>query len=168
MIKNEKQYQITQKHLKEFKEVLADYETKANKEDYIVMLEINAVRYRIRKFESEIEEYENLQNGRLYNLVLNSLDDIPEVLIKARLAKRWTQATLANKVGLKEQQIQKYEATDYTGASALRLQRIMDALEICILPTMVKVNTPKFDTDDISIELLQEGQIKLKTRMSFC
>jgi len=168
MIKNEKQYQIAKKNLKGFRDALAGYEKRDDKSSYIVRLEMNAVKHHIKNFEAEIEEFENLQNGNLSIVSLNSLDDVPGVLIKARIAKQLTQAALADKVGLKEQQIQKYEATDYAGASVLRLQRILDALGVTIPPTTVQINTPKFDTDDISVEILHEGQEKLRTRRSFC
>ena len=51
-----------------------------------------------------------------------------------------TQKELARRLGLKEQQIQRYEATRYAGASLTRIQAVVEALgvrihERVIMPT---------------------------------
>jgi transcriptional regulator with XRE-family HTH domain len=55
---------------------------------------------------------------------------LPHGLIKARIARGFSQKELADKLGLKEQQIQRYEASDYETASFARLKEIVSALEI--------------------------------------
>jgi HTH-type transcriptional regulator / antitoxin HipB len=49
--------------------------------------------------------------------VLGSLNDLPTTLIKARIAAGLTQKDLADKIGVREQQIQRYEANHYNSAS---------------------------------------------------
>ena len=49
-------------------------------------------------------------------------------LIKARIARGLTHKELAQRVGIKEQQIQRYEATDYEAANLSRLQAVASAL----------------------------------------
>ncbi len=50
-------------------------------------------------------------------LKLDSLDALPKVLIQGRIAAGLTQEDLAARLGLKPQQIQRYEASDYHIAS---------------------------------------------------
>ncbi len=54
--------------------------------------------------------------------------NVQHALVKARIALGLTHKELADRLGLKEQQIQRYEATDYAGASLERIQQIMKAL----------------------------------------
>ena len=67
---------------------------------------------------------------------------MPEALVRARKAAGLTQKELGRRLGLKEQQIQRYEATRYAGANLTRIQAVVDALgvrihERVILPTAV-------------------------------
>lgn len=148
MISNEKQYHRTKKYLKEAQEVLLEYQKKTKEGEYIKLLEMKGVESRIRKFQSEIDEYENLRSGKLTTVQMTSFDEIPRILIKSRIAKNWTQADLAAKIGVQEQQIQLYESAEYAGASFRRIQLLLDALGISMPPVNIQVNTPKFDTGE--------------------
>jgi ribosome-binding protein aMBF1 (putative translation factor) len=57
-------------------------------------------------------------------LELDSLEGLPKVLIQARIAAGLTQEDLAARLGVKPQQIQRYEASDYQTASFARLREI--------------------------------------------
>src|SRR5687767_10061698 len=65
---------------------------------------------------AEIAEYEALRDGRLALLRSDTLPDIGPALIRARIAQGLTQQALADRLGLKQQQIQRYEATRYASA----------------------------------------------------
>lgn len=56
------------------------------------------------------------------------LENLPEMLIEERIRLGFTQKQLAEKMGLKEQQIQRYEANRYQSASLRRLQEVAKAL----------------------------------------
>jgi HTH-type transcriptional regulator/antitoxin HigA len=49
-------------------------------------------------------------------------------LIQARIARGLTQKELTQKMGLKEQQIQRYEASSYAKASLARINQIIKFL----------------------------------------
>lgn len=51
-------------------------------------------------------------------------------LIKARIVRNMTQKELAERLALAEQQVQCYEATQYCGVAAERLQQAADALSL--------------------------------------
>jgi len=53
-------------------------------------------------------------------------------LIRARIARGLTQRELAERVGLAEQAIQRYEAGDYAGVSFARVVEIADALDVTV------------------------------------
>jgi transcriptional regulator with XRE-family HTH domain len=57
------------------------------------------------------------------------LKALPRELIHRRKLNGWTQKQLAEKLGLKEQQIQRYEKTCYQGVSLHRLAVIAATLE---------------------------------------
>ena len=59
---------------------------------------------------------------------LNAVAELPTILIKARIAQDLRQKDLAEQLGLKDQQIQRYEATDYATASLTRIKEVANAL----------------------------------------
>ena len=59
---------------------------------------------------------------------LGTVAELPATLIKARIARGLSQKDLADRIGLKEQQIQRYEATDYASASLARIKKVVSAL----------------------------------------
>ncbi len=58
------------------------------------------------------------------------MKDIGQLLIKARIARGYTQDELAKKINRTQQQIQQYEATEYNSASLIRLFEVAQALDI--------------------------------------
>lgn len=63
-------------------------------------------------------------------LEATSLAGLADALIKARVARNWTQRQLAARLGAAEQQVQRYESTSYRTASLARLCDIADALGV--------------------------------------
>ncbi len=80
----------------------------------------------------EIKDYERLKGGRTRKIRIASLEELPAGLIRARIAVQLSQKALAARVGLKEQQIQRYEAEDYASANLGRLSEIACALGVAV------------------------------------
>jgi HTH-type transcriptional regulator/antitoxin HigA len=78
----------------------------------------------------ELGEYERLRHGATTVIEADSLAGLADALIKARIARGWTQRRLAEAFGVAEQQIQRYEASAYRSASLARLCDIADALDV--------------------------------------
>ncbi len=140
MIQNERQYRITQTKLREFEQQLADL----NPEDHNlhprqVIGWRNSYNLTIRKLKKEIAEYDQLKSGNILTFGLGALKDLPTTLIKARIAVGLTQKELADKIGIREQQIQRYEASNYSCASFDRLQAIALALNIEITQAVMQI-----------------------------
>ena len=84
----------------------------------------------------ELAEYEALKAQQISTLELHSLSELPDLLIKARIARGYTQAELAKRLHLKPQQLQRYEATRYHTASFRRLLEIARALDVELSETV--------------------------------
>ena len=80
--------------------------------------------------QAEIAEYEALLNGQQKSFSPGSFDDLPCALIKARIASGLSQRELAGRLGLKEQQIQRYGTTEYASASLSRVSAVIRALDV--------------------------------------
>jgi transcriptional regulator with XRE-family HTH domain len=63
-------------------------------------------------------------------LILDDIDYLPQILIKARMAAKLSQKELADLAGLTEEKIKRYEDNDYEDASFLDVRFVIDALEI--------------------------------------
>ena len=84
----------------------------------------------VQMLQDQILEYEAFCAGQVKELKINSLEELPNAFIRARIARRLTQKGLAIELGLKEQQIQRYEATHYQSANFARLVDVATALNI--------------------------------------
>ncbi len=137
MISNERQYSITRSELKKFEASLAELEQKSTStmnfnEQMRHQLYLDALASQIDSFKEEIEKYEHLKSGTVQRLNFDSLEQLPDALIEARIVRGLTQGELASCLGLKEQQIQQYESTRYAKASLSRIMAVQSALNIRI------------------------------------
>jgi len=133
MITNERQYRITRAWAEKFADG-GDHveETGADLEPEMRRLYKDAYESQVQELREQLAEYETLRAGQVSVLELDSLADLPEALIRARIAAGLTQKNLAARLGLKEQQVQRYEATRYDGVSLGRVQAVADALGLQI------------------------------------
>jgi transcriptional regulator with XRE-family HTH domain len=136
MIKNEKQYQFTKRAVENFERELERVAQRDAADSSIHPLirraEVAGIESQIATLRSEIREYERLKAGERVVLSANSLADLPIVLVQARIAAGLSQEDLAVRLGMKKQQIQRYEADDYASASLATLIRVAEALGIGI------------------------------------
>jgi ribosome-binding protein aMBF1 (putative translation factor) len=134
MIKNERQYRITKSQIARFKSALADVAARnASSRQAATLLEIaqeDALRSQLSDLLAEVAEYEALRSGKVRRFQAETIDEIPAALIRARIATGMSQRDLAAKLGLKEQQVQRYEATAYASASFDRLRAIVNVLGV--------------------------------------
>ncbi|MEJ7652877.1 MAG: helix-turn-helix transcriptional regulator [Chloroflexia bacterium] len=101
----------------------------------------------LQELREQLAEYEALRSGRVAVLELASLGEAPDALIRARIAAGLTQRELAKRLGIKEQQVQRYEATRYAGASMERIQRVAEALGAKIQARVVLPTAPEEDAE---------------------
>jgi HTH-type transcriptional regulator / antitoxin HigA len=82
----------------------------------------------IGELEGQLRHYEELRDGKVSGCELESLRDLPVALIEARIAAGIIQGGLAVRLGVAQQQVQRWEAGRYRRVSVDRLQDVADAL----------------------------------------
>ncbi|MBL1084205.1 helix-turn-helix domain-containing protein [Streptomyces actinomycinicus] len=82
----------------------------------------------VEEMELEIAEYRKIQKGEETIFTVSGVPDLAIALIKARIAKGWTQAELARQLDKQEQAVQRDEAGGYERATLTRLADVADAL----------------------------------------
>jgi DNA-binding XRE family transcriptional regulator len=130
MITNEKQHRATLVHLARFEKAIDNLERQpgADGDRSRRALELGALRSQAADLAAEVAEYELLRSGRLTTFEAPTLAELAGALVKARIARGWTQRQLADALGVAEQQVQRYEATGYASASLARLCAVAEAL----------------------------------------
>jgi HTH-type transcriptional regulator/antitoxin HigA len=81
---------------------------------------------------AQLERSERLRDGTITGRELDSIREVPVALIEGRIAAKLTQRALGERLGVAEQQVQRWEATSYVGVGVERLQDVADALGIRI------------------------------------
>ncbi|MEQ8464639.1 helix-turn-helix domain-containing protein [Coleofasciculus sp. E1-EBD-02] len=138
MIKDKKEYTVTQELIGEFEKSIATIERdEARKTNYPDGWELmrSSLQSHLDKLKAEIAEYERLTSHDRHSPIVLKLDDIdylPQVLIKARMAAKLSHQELANLAGLTEEQIKRYEGNDYEDASFMDVRFVINALDIKI------------------------------------
>ena len=130
MIKNERQYLVTKTQRDKFARALEQAEARRSGDPLLAKLEVDALRSQLAELEQQLAEYESLRSGGCDVIEASSLEELPAALVKARIAARLSQKELSERLHLKEQQIQRYEATNYRSASLARLQQVAKALGV--------------------------------------
>ena len=136
MIANERQYQVTQKKLAELTDLRSSVDVGTAGDDGFEDLQADALAGMVEDLRTELAEYEQLRDGTTTTIEATSLAGLADALIKARIARGWTQADLARKLDVAEQQVQRDEANRYAGAALSRLCAIADALDIDVSETI--------------------------------
>ncbi|GAA4506622.1 hypothetical protein GCM10023172_36020 [Hymenobacter ginsengisoli] len=134
MIKNEQQYKLTRAQANKFAAAAADF---ANTQDADFSplrkkLYEAAMKSQHEELCQQLEEYEALKQGQVKSLKVESFEALPVALIRARIASGMTQKDLADILNMREQQVQRYEDTEYAGASFTRLKEVIQALGLSV------------------------------------
>lgn len=137
MINNEKQYKISKKKLNE---IITEIEKvkKANEQNPLRNKLILASLLNVKEeLEDEISEYESLKNSNQETLAERVISELPSILTEYKIISGMTQKEFSEKLGLKEQQLQRYEADNFKGVSFKNLLKFLDSigLEIKIKET---------------------------------
>jgi ribosome-binding protein aMBF1 (putative translation factor) len=139
VIRNERQRRITKAHVEKFRATLNELAASPRPKHIHPKLweaQKAGLKSQLQDLETELREYEPLKAGGPRVLELDSLEGLPKVLIQARIAAGLTQEDLATRLGVKPQQIQRYEASDYQTASFARLREIARLLGLRVRETV--------------------------------
>ncbi|HWY90627.1 MAG TPA: helix-turn-helix transcriptional regulator [Solirubrobacteraceae bacterium] len=142
IIQNQRQYRSTKADLARFEEGLIAHDARdprdlpPNIDPGMPQLMHDAIASWIETLREQIDHYEKLRDGRITSREITSLHELPTALIEARIAAGLTQRQLAVRIGVAEQQIQRWEANGYSGVNLDRLQSIADALGVRMRETI--------------------------------
>jgi HTH-type transcriptional regulator/antitoxin HigA len=89
---------------------------------------LTALRDEHQKLSDDIAAYERLWGREVPSFEQMAAADLGHLPIVGRIAKGWSQKQLAEALGLKEQQIQRYESERYASVSLSRFDRILSLL----------------------------------------
>ncbi len=136
MITNERQYRITKAELAKLREAIKSFDMEkaiASMGDRtLAKAQLQAMQSEDEVLSDQLREYEALRSGAVASFEADSLSALPDLLVRARIAKGLSQRELAEKLNIQEQQIQRYEMEEYASASLRRLVEVSDALGLKI------------------------------------
>jgi len=139
LIANERQYRISKAELRRFEEAVnaqSDREGGSRIDPRIEKAMRASLQSEMDELRRQIRRYEDLRDGRVVQRQFNGLREVPTALVEARIAAGLTQRALAERLGLREQQVQRWEATLYAGVGIERLQEVADAVGMGVHETV--------------------------------
>jgi len=131
MIKNEKQYKITKKKLQEIRELNMRMHGQGKQISVKDRLILASSLHMQEEMENEIAAYEELTNSSSL-LEERNIEDLPNLLIEYKIHSGLTQKEFSKKIGMKEQQLQRYEAENFKSISFKNLLKILHAIGLKI------------------------------------
>ncbi|MDF2190730.1 helix-turn-helix transcriptional regulator [Paraflavitalea sp. CAU 1676] len=145
MIKNEKQYKISKK---KFTDTVAEIKRvkEATDQDPLRNKLLVAALMNVKEnLDHEITVYESLKNTPPKTLAERMIAELPSILTEFKIITGLTQKEFAEILGVKEQQLQRYEADNFKGVTFKTLLKFLDVLglEITIKETRLNKSRKK-------------------------
>ncbi|MBZ6078160.1 helix-turn-helix domain-containing protein [Microvirga puerhi] len=111
----------------------------------------------IEALEAEIASYERLKTDSSARPFLEKNDDLGLLPIVGRISRGLSQKQLAEKLGLKEQQIQRYESERYSSIKLSSYKRVLEVLRVD-----VSANIASLDSDEREEILVKPSSALIK------
>ncbi|WP_245395184.1 helix-turn-helix domain-containing protein [methane-oxidizing endosymbiont of Gigantopelta aegis] len=179
MIYNERQFKITSKQIEALKNNLVEIAEEEAAPDWLKEAQISALKSQISDLMAQVTEYELLKEGKIKYTECSDLNVLPKTLIRARISKGLSQKEFAEILGMPQQQIQRYEASNYMGASLSKLINIASVLEVKFTESWSGANYKGADSlfvwdEENAVdwnkfpikEMLKKGWIDIKNKIS--
>ena len=131
MITNERERAFARRQLTRLAETRAAYLADASLDPAQVAVLVGGLDATLAAVEEELAEFEALAGGHLSSAE-RPLAEVGALLIQARIAAGLTQRGLAERLGVREQQVQQDEAARYARAGLDRVQRVASALGVTL------------------------------------
>lgn len=134
MITNERQYKSTISAIRMLEDSIAQFDIlksiQSGVDPVIAKAQITSYESKLRDLVEQVKIFDKKRVGIDSNFPFSSIGELGEHLIGCRVARGWTQRQLADVLGVKEQQIQRYERDRYATISLSRLSTVSEALGI--------------------------------------
>lgn len=146
MIKNEKQYKITKrKHQETLVEI-----NKLRKDKSInplrAQLHLAGLMDAQNMFEKDLALYETLKKTTKAILKERVVAELPSIITEYKIISGLTQKEFSKKLGIKEQQLQRYEADNFKSVTFKNLLRFLDAIGLEIRIKETRLNKQRNET----------------------
>lgn len=159
MIKNGKQYASALRNLDNFITKIKHIEAGPEKSALISLK---------NSLEDDIKKYIEVKNGKKKTFNIKALREIPDVIINSRISKNLSQKDLADILEVAQQQINRWENTDYEKASFWHLLDVCEALEINFDITATLKNDEDEDEDEVKESIIHLNEYINKEYYSIC
>jgi len=143
MIKNEKQYRISKRKSGELADAIDRINNDLKKDPLRKEILTTSLIMAKQDIEKEILAYEKLKKNTIGKLKERLFSDLPSLLTEYKIKSGLTQKEFAAELGIKEQQLQRYEADNFRSVTFKNLLRFLEAvgLEVTIKETrMTRTN----------------------------
>jgi HTH-type transcriptional regulator/antitoxin HigA len=130
MIQSDRQYGVSRDQLAKLEAALSEVQSRNAERAWLKQAEIDALKSQIEEIRDQLVQYDLLKSGEFPFTKTHSLERLPSILVQARIASGMSQTELGAKLGMKPQQVQRYEATNYMGASLGRLIEVARVLGV--------------------------------------
>ncbi len=142
MIFSDRQYSVSKEQSAKLRSAFEQVRADFKKHERLRQIEAKALESQIAEIDREIADYDLLKSGSVTFTESYALSDLPHILIQARIAHGLNQTDLAERLGMKPQQIQRYEATEYMSASLARLIEIANVLKVRVSQSFSAEHAP--------------------------
>lgn len=132
MLKNEKQYRITKKKVEALREKISAFKAEESLSAAKQLILVSLIEMST-DMEKEMAEYELLKANKAKILKSRSLSELPSLITEYKIASGLTQKEFSRKIGMKEQQLQRYEAENFQGISFKNLIKILQAIGLDVI-----------------------------------
>jgi DNA-binding Xre family transcriptional regulator len=146
MIKNEKQYRISKRKAGELADAIERINNDPSEDAITKEVLTTSLILAKQQIDQEILLYETLKVDKIGILKERLFSDLPSLLTEYKIKSGLTQKEFAAQLGIKEQQLQRYEADNFRSVTFKNLLRFLDAvgLEVTIKETpMTRTNKNK-------------------------
>lgn len=134
MITNERQYKITKAQIAKFSDALSRFNeidlARQGIDPMIIGAQRASLEQQLSDLRTDLSKYEKLRSGEIKRLPIPDVARLGEKLIEARIVQGLSQRELAERLGMKEQQVQRYEQERYSAANLMRLAEVAEALRV--------------------------------------
>jgi transcriptional regulator with XRE-family HTH domain len=169
MITNERQLQITRGQIDRFTAALDAINqgslVDSGLDPLLQDAQRDSIAAQLEEMRREIEEYEQLKAGEITHFDFSSLAALPDILIRARIAAGLSQKDLALRLDLKEQQVQRYEASRYEGAGFQRIAEIFEAIGLKLTSNATLLRAGSIETLFSRFALLGVSESFIRRRL---
>jgi HTH-type transcriptional regulator/antitoxin HigA len=146
MITNERQYKITRAQAQKFLDAINAYDLEAvvseGTHPKIAQAQLDQMKSEYEIFIDQLNAYDELSSGKFKDFGETTFEELPTLLIKARIARVWTQKELAERLNIKQQQVQRYESELYSSCKYSTLVKTAKVLGLVIKENATLADNP--------------------------